>query len=179
VLGPYLLPEKLTAQRYRDLLENILQRFLEDVPLAVRKRMGLQHDGAPAHFGEGVWQSLNATYPGRWTGRGGPIIWSPRSPDLTPTDFYLKEYVYTVPLRTIEDLVTGRQAAITTVDVNMSRCVRDSSVLRTAACLEIDGGRFEHLLQLQGAHGFIIDYLRHLTVTCILKTKCHGTCIFF
>jgi hypothetical protein len=33
---------------------------------------------------EDVRQWLNATFPGRWIGRGGPIAWSPRSPDLPP-----------------------------------------------------------------------------------------------
>lgn len=27
--------------------------------------------------------------PGRWIGRGGPIRWPPRPPDLTPLDFCL------------------------------------------------------------------------------------------
>jgi hypothetical protein len=39
------------------------------------------------HYGEDVQQWLNATNPGRWIGRGGPIAWPPRSPDLTPMDF--------------------------------------------------------------------------------------------
>jgi hypothetical protein len=30
---------------------------------------------------------------GRWIGRGGPIALSPRSPDLTPLDFFLWDYV--------------------------------------------------------------------------------------
>jgi hypothetical protein len=36
VMGPYLLPDRLTAQRYRDFLETVLPGLLEDVPLAVR-----------------------------------------------------------------------------------------------------------------------------------------------
>ncbi|GBM88486.1 hypothetical protein AVEN_269361-1 [Araneus ventricosus] len=26
--------------------------------------------------------------PDRWIGRGGPVLWPPRSPDLTPLDFF-------------------------------------------------------------------------------------------
>jgi hypothetical protein len=66
----------------------------------------VSHDGASVHYGEDVRQWLNAKYPGRWTGRGGPI---PPSPELTPMDFFLwghlKEQVYAVPPRTVEDLV--------------------------------------------------------------------------
>jgi hypothetical protein len=79
------------------------------VPLAVRQRLWFQHDGVPAHYGEDVWQWLNMTYPGRWIGHGGLIAWPPRSPDLTLMDYFLwehlKEQVYTVPPRTIEDHV--------------------------------------------------------------------------
>jgi hypothetical protein len=123
VVGPYLLPDKLTAQQYRDFLETVLPGLLQDVPLAVRQRLWFQHDGAPAHYGEDIWQWLNETYPGRWIGRGGPIAWPFRSPDPTPVDFflwgYVKEQVYAVPARAIEDLVARLQAAVTTVDANM------------------------------------------------------------
>jgi hypothetical protein len=47
VMGPYLLPDRLTAQRYRNFLETSTG-LLEDVPLAVRQRLWFQHDGAPA-----------------------------------------------------------------------------------------------------------------------------------
>jgi hypothetical protein len=83
VMGPYLLPGRLTAQRYRDFLETVLPGLLEDVPVAVWPRWWFQHDRAPAHYGEDVRQWLNAKYPGRWIGRGGPTARPPRSPDLT------------------------------------------------------------------------------------------------
>jgi len=31
---------------------------------------------------------LDETFPGRCVGRGGPTVWPPRSPDLTPLDFF-------------------------------------------------------------------------------------------
>jgi hypothetical protein len=109
-----------------------------------------QHDGAPARYGEDIGQWLNATYTGRWIGRGGLIAWPPRSPDLTPIDIFLwghlKEQVYAVPLRTIDELVEKLQAAVITDDANMLRRVRDNAMRRTAVCLEIDGSRVEHLL---------------------------------
>jgi hypothetical protein len=52
VMGPYLLPDRLTAQRHHDFLETVLPGLLEDVPLAVRQRLWFQHDGAPAHYGK-------------------------------------------------------------------------------------------------------------------------------
>jgi hypothetical protein len=72
-VGPYLLRDKLIAQRCSGFLETVLPGLLEDVPVAVRQRLLFQHDGAPAHYGEDVRKWLNATYPGRWIGRRGPI----------------------------------------------------------------------------------------------------------
>jgi hypothetical protein len=39
VVGPYLLPDRLTPQRYRDFLETVLSGLLEYVSLVVRQRL--------------------------------------------------------------------------------------------------------------------------------------------
>jgi hypothetical protein len=69
-VDPYLLPDGLTAQRYRDFLETVLPGLLEDVPLM--QRFWFQHDGAPVHYGEDVWEWLNIQVISRkvnWTWR--------------------------------------------------------------------------------------------------------------
>ncbi|KAJ4441713.1 hypothetical protein ANN_11571, partial [Periplaneta americana] len=51
---------------------------------------------------------LDRRFPDRWIGRGGPIAWPPRSPDLNPLDFYLwghlKSLVYSSPVPDLESL---------------------------------------------------------------------------
>ena len=58
---------------------------------------------------------LNDTLGNRWIGRGGPIAWPPRSPDLTPLNFHfwghMKTLVYENPLETQQDLVARIQVA--------------------------------------------------------------------
>ncbi|GFU90574.1 uncharacterized protein TNCV_4051561 [Trichonephila clavipes] len=49
--------------------------------------MWFQHDGAPAHFRADVRSALDTAYPKRWIGRGGPVNWPARSPDLSCLDF--------------------------------------------------------------------------------------------
>jgi hypothetical protein len=55
-------------------------------------------DGAPPHYRRHVRAYLDDTLPGRQIGRRGAIEYPPRSPDLTPLDFYLwgtlKDEVY-------------------------------------------------------------------------------------
>jgi hypothetical protein len=55
LVGPNVLPHRLTGNHYRDELPELL----EDVPLAVRARMWYMHDGAPAHFSRAVRDVLN------------------------------------------------------------------------------------------------------------------------
>jgi len=51
--------------------------------------MWIQLDGAQQHYAHIVCNYLNIHYSGMWIGRSGPVAWPPRSPDLTPPDFYL------------------------------------------------------------------------------------------
>ncbi|KAJ4439840.1 hypothetical protein ANN_07968, partial [Periplaneta americana] len=48
----------------------------------------LQHDGTPRHYWNPVREWLSSLFP-VWIGRGGPLNWSPRSPDLTTYDNWL------------------------------------------------------------------------------------------
>ncbi|PNF14410.1 hypothetical protein B7P43_G01717 [Cryptotermes secundus] len=59
-----------------------------------------QQDGAPPHWGLHVRGFLNETFPDRWIERGGPIPWLPRSPDITPLDFFPWGYVTDIVYRT-------------------------------------------------------------------------------
>jgi len=55
-----------------------------------------QQDGAPPHWGSHVCRFLDASFPNRWIGRDGLTAWPPRSPDITPLDFFLWGYVNTL-----------------------------------------------------------------------------------
>ncbi|GBM52204.1 hypothetical protein AVEN_170990-1 [Araneus ventricosus] len=78
----------MTLDTYLVFLNDVLTEFLDDIPLAAIQGLWFQHDGAPAHFCAPVRDWLGMEYPGRWIGRGGPVLWLPRSPDLTPLDFF-------------------------------------------------------------------------------------------
>lgn len=88
LIGPYIFNGRLSGEIYLDFLQNQLFDLLDDVPLMTLRDMHFQHDGAPAHFDRRVTQFLNESFPNRWIGRGGPISWPARSPDLNPLDFF-------------------------------------------------------------------------------------------
>jgi hypothetical protein len=87
LFGPHMLPARLTGELYLRFLDNDLPLLLENVPLDIRGRMWYMHDGAPTHFSRVIRGYLDEHYPQRWIGRGGPVAWQPRSPDLNPLDY--------------------------------------------------------------------------------------------
>lgn len=109
LLGPYIFPGTLTGTTYLEFLQNSFTDFLdESLPLSIYNNVFFQQDGAPPHFSRNVRAWLDDNYNNRWIGRGGPINWPPRSPDLTPLDFYvwgyMKSKVYEVEIHTAEQL---------------------------------------------------------------------------
>jgi hypothetical protein len=89
LLGPYVLPDRLTGQNYRDFLRTTLPDYFEDMPLASHRQLYFMHDGASSHFSLSAHRHLNAHYPGCWIGRGGSFAWPPCSADLILLDFLL------------------------------------------------------------------------------------------
>jgi len=92
---------------------------------------------------------LNQNYGQRWIGRGGPVAWPPRSPDMNPLDFYLwghvKSIVYKNAPNNIADLrqriIRGFREIRT--DPNVCHRVRNSFDRRIRACIRAEGGHFE------------------------------------
>lgn len=152
LVGPYFFQGSLTGARYREFLKDILPQLLQNVPLNVRLVLVLQQDGAPCHNARIATNHLNRKYNQRWIGTNGPIKWPPRSPDLTPLDFflwgYLKNTVYDChhPPRTLQELQARIVAACEGLDSETIRRAVGSIRTRAAMCLQENGGHFEHLL---------------------------------
>ena len=47
----------------------------------------------PASLPQRCYHISDETFPGRWVGRGGPTAWPPRSPDLTPLEFFVWGFI--------------------------------------------------------------------------------------
>jgi hypothetical protein len=80
---------------YRHFLVNDLPVLFEHVPLH-QQHMWFMHDGTPPHYLRVVRQHLNRTFGEQWIGRGDPVNWPARSPDLNPLDFWLTVVVLKV-----------------------------------------------------------------------------------
>ena len=137
---------------YEIFVRNELPGLFEDIPLMIRSQMYFQHDGAPPHYTLHVRDYLNESFPNRWLGRGGPIPWPPRSPDLTPLDYYLwghmKILVYETKVDSraaLRDRIFAAAEHIRNHPNNISSATQ-SLLMRAENCIAARGGHFEQLL---------------------------------
>ncbi|XP_071575472.1 uncharacterized protein [Temnothorax nylanderi] len=153
IIGPYFFPENVnvTAEVYSEFLEETLPGLLEDVPLHIRPNIIFQQDGHPAHTSLLARTILNRRFTNRWIGIHSDLHeWPPRSPDLTPLDFFawgfIRDQVYkTLPMNRNELIERIRVASRDITPVTLSR-VRQNFMRRVALCLENNGGHVEHVL---------------------------------
>ena len=152
LIGPFVFDNNLTGNAYEVFLRNELPGLLEDIPLMIRSQMYFQHDGAPPHYTRHVREFLNESFPNRWLGRGGPIAWPPRSPDLTPMDYYLWGHMKTLVYETKVDSraalrrrVFAAAQHIRNHPHNISSAT-ESLLIRAENCIATAGGHFEQVL---------------------------------
>jgi hypothetical protein len=89
-----------------------------------------------------------------WTGRGGPMSFSPRSLDFTLNDFFLwghiKALIYTTPIDSEEGVTARIVVAAATIRQQTGIFERKlQSLLRCSRlCIEVGCHTFEHLLYI-------------------------------
>lgn len=150
LFGPYFLPPRVNAENFLQFIQAENDDMWGEIPLNLRRIAWFQLDGCPAHFGRNVRNWLDNHFPERWIGRGGPVAWPPRSPDLTPLDFFvwgfLKERVYATPVETREELINRIRNVCDEIRVHHLVSVRRSIVRRYQLCVGQNGSHFEHLI---------------------------------
>lgn len=150
IIGPIFINGNLNGARYLEMLRNQIVPAIEE-QFNINQTW-YQHDGCPAHCTRDVTNYLNTTFQDRWIGRNGPTRWPPRSPDLSPNDFYLwgflKNSIYghrnerAANLAELREKITNLCAQITPETFNKMRL---SFYNRLGYCLVQEGGLFEHL----------------------------------
>jgi hypothetical protein len=73
-----------------------------------------------------------SNHSGRWIGWRGPTMWPPRSPNVTPLDYFLwgrlKQHACAALRTTTNEIVLRLQVPLTTVHSNML-CSKDRSAV--------------------------------------------------
>jgi hypothetical protein len=149
IIGPFEIEGNLNSATYLDLLVTKVRPALEEVARE-NQEIWFQQDGCPAHFGLGVRNFLNDSFPNCWIGRGGAINWPARSPDLALCDFFLwghlKSKIYKrrhPDINSLREAITAECALITERQLAN---VRNAFYNRLGYCLFQNGGLFEYLL---------------------------------
>lgn len=93
LIGPIFADNNINGQIYlgilnNDLVPELVRIFGQQANGAIRRSWFIQ-DGAPAHRCVAVRNRLQQLFPHRVVGLGHGVEWPPRSPDLTPLDFWL------------------------------------------------------------------------------------------
>ena len=109
----------------------------------LQKRIYFQQDGHNAR------DYLNLKFGEQWLGTYGPIAWPPRSPNLSPFDFFLwghlQSIVDAVPIQNMEHLKqrirTACKQVLTIVRATNTNLLRGAEV-----CLQQSGFQFEQFL---------------------------------
>ena len=147
VIGPFFFQTNVTSESYLEMLTTQLWPAIQQ---QIDVNTWMMQDGAPPHYGIIVRNWLNEKFPEKWIGRRGSVEWPPRSPDLTPLDFflwgYLKSKVYQTRPQTLQELRQRIERICATVTVEMLTKVRLSWINRLRVCALQHGEQFEHLL---------------------------------
>lgn len=148
LVGPYFFNGTVTGEVYLKLLN-------DTVWPAISTRNDIcdlmwQQDGAPPHYYLPVRQWLDVHFPNKWIGRRGPIEWPPRSPDLTPPDFFLwgvlRNDVYKNKPKDIPDLKASIIQSCAKITAEMCAKVCTSIPHRLKNCIAANGCQFENII---------------------------------
>lgn len=148
IIGPFFFNNSLNGERLVNFFDTELWDAIENLPLNVRQEMFFQLDGASIHYSIIVRQWLNEHFPMRWIGRNSPFeLWPPRSPDITPLDFYfwgtVKNKVYKTRPRNREQLCAEIRRACREISIPELRRVAKHNRKRIEKCIQIEGGLVE------------------------------------
>jgi hypothetical protein len=141
IIGPYFFDGIVTAESYVWMLGSFF------LPTLFSHSYGnccyFQQAGAAPHTAGITAAFLNWQLPNRWIGAGGRWNWSPKSPDLTPPDFFLwghlKSQVYNYELRCEEDLKDAITECIRDIPKEMCQNVSESVKKRLQLCCDLKG----------------------------------------
>ena len=135
---------KINGAFYRDVL--LTHRLLPAIREVSGEFFIFQQDSAPSHRARETVEFLKRSTPEFIT----PLHWPPNSPDLNPVDYkiwsVLQERVYRNRIRDVNHLKERLVEEWSLFDQGIvDRAVKEWRV-RLRACIEADGGHFEHKL---------------------------------
>lgn len=148
LIGPFFFEGTGTGFRYLQMLQEQIYPALLEIPEL--QDMIFMQDGAPPHWLRTVRDWLDEHFPERWLGRDGPILWPPRSPDLTPMDFsvwgIIKDRCYATRPKDHDELRQVIIQEFQKFQIDYCRKTCQSVVERLEKCRLLGGAQVERII---------------------------------
>lgn len=151
LFGPYFFPSTVTGAAYRAVISEL---FLPDliVKCGSADHFWFMQDGAPAHTAAETKELLAELFQDRVVSHGFLHEWPPRSPDLTPCDFYLwgviRDLVYANGsfnnVAALSDALIGAFNAIRENKIEDVRAAVLAVPQRMQKCIALEGSQLQH-----------------------------------
>jgi len=148
ILPPFFFDNTVDGDGYLTMLRDHVLPYLRNK--RILRKTTFQQDGAPPHIKKCVTDFLSEQFKTKIISRCFDNAWPPRSPDLTPMDFWfwgaLKRRVYgrcPTNLEQLKQFITEEMRAISADELRRS-C--ESVATRLEALLGNNGGHIEQLL---------------------------------
>ena len=147
IYGPYFFEDPDTYQACTVSTETYLEMLNTLLTNDLSPDEWFQQDGAKPHTSNATMAWLQTRFPNKLISDRSNFLWPPRSPDLSPLDYflwsYVKEKVYRVKPLTIPELKRTIQEIINSIDMNTLNAVIDNFSVRLDKCIASQGGHFE------------------------------------
>lgn len=149
LVGPIFYENIMNGDRYLNIIQEIIIPELHQIYPNRFNRLWWIQDGAPAHRSRAVQELLHDNFNNRIVALNQPIEWPPRSPDLTPCDFFLwghlKSKVYFSPPENTDDLRNRIVNEVNLLKENPDLVKRVFAGMRKRlqVCVERNGGHVE------------------------------------
>ncbi len=142
IVGPLFFEQTIDSDLYCDLIQQFIALLEED-----ERDIIFQQDSARPHTSNRSMEFLRSFFGDRLVSKG---LWPPRSPDLTPLDFFLwgtlKNNVFKHVPRSIEQLKQLITQEIANISVRSLQNAFRSLLRRALICKNNLGTHFQHLL---------------------------------
>jgi len=143
ITGPIFFDATVTTAACMEIFNTFVNQ-LDDNELSIAY---FQQAGATSHNSHASNAEIQSFFGDGFISKG---LWPPRSPDLTPPDYflwgYLKGRVHQNKPRTIDALKANITEEIQAVTVDVLARTFQNMARRVQSCLDANGGHFQHML---------------------------------
>lgn len=155
IIGPYFFQTArghtvtINSARYSEMIRHFFTPALQEFD-GYNDQTWFQQDGATAHTAQVSMEAVRALFPGKLISKFGDKNWPPRSPDLTPMDFflwgYLKSKVYATNPATLDALRQRIEEEIAAIPAEMCSRVFQNLRVRLEECLQRNGHHLDNII---------------------------------